>query len=160
MEEMTNQNPEVPMGYLTAKRNGIETSDIFAFGSPATVGRFDPSVGPIDIDLSTLAEGTYVSRRHAKIEFADGEWTITDLSSSNGTYILNSDFEKVETASLTDGCEIAFGNARFVFHTGMPPQADVAEQAVVEAEPAAVEDVNEPEGVHEPVQQGELQQPL
>ena len=38
------------------------------------------------------------------------------MGSSNGTFILVDDFEKVEEAEITDGTEIALGNARFVFH--------------------------------------------
>jgi pSer/pThr/pTyr-binding forkhead associated (FHA) protein len=56
-----------------------------------------------------------VSRKHAKIVFEDGEWKIVDLSSSNGTFVLREDFERVDDAVLEDGTEIALGNARFVF---------------------------------------------
>jgi len=100
---------------LTVKRNGAETDVEFTFGSPAIIGRFDPTVGPIDVDLASLPEGSYVSRKHAKLTFEDGVWKITDLGSSNGTFILRDDFERVEEAELADGDEIALGNARFVF---------------------------------------------
>jgi pSer/pThr/pTyr-binding forkhead associated (FHA) protein len=73
-------------------------------------------VGPIDVDLGTLPEGSYVSRKHAKITHDDGLWKIEDLGSSNGTFILRDDFERVTEAELADGTEIALGNARFVFH--------------------------------------------
>jgi len=115
---------------ITLKRSGAETSDVFAFGSPAIVGRFDPSVGPIDVDLGSLEEGVYVSRKHAKFVCEDGVWRIEDLGSSNGTFVLRSDFERVDSAELTDGDEIAFGNARFVFRIGVAgsepfePEAD------------------------------------
>ena len=100
---------------LIVKRSGVETDDVFAFASPAVIGRFDPSVGPVDIDLGALPEGSYVSRKHAKITEEDGVWKITDLGSSNGTYVLRDDFERVEEAELVDGTEFALGNARFVF---------------------------------------------
>ena len=45
----------------------------------------------------------------------DGAYTISDLGSSNGTYLLRDDFEKVDSAELNDGDEFALGNARFVF---------------------------------------------
>jgi pSer/pThr/pTyr-binding forkhead associated (FHA) protein len=101
---------------LVVKRNGAETEEVFVVNNPTVIGRFDPTVGPIDIDLGTLPEGVYVSRKHAKIFNEDGVWKIEDMGSSNGTFILTSDFEKVEVAELTDGMEIALGNARFVFH--------------------------------------------
>ena len=101
---------------LVVKRGGAETDIAFPVFSPAIVGRFDPSVGPIDVDLAALPEGQYVSRKHAKLFCDDGAWSIQDLGSSNGTFVLKDDFEKVEVAPLADGQEIALGNARFVFH--------------------------------------------
>lgn len=101
---------------LVVKRNGAETEEVFVVNNPTVIGRFDPTVGPIDIDLGTLPEGVYVSRKHAKIFNEDGVWKIEDMGSSNGTFILTNDFEKVEVAELSDGMEIALGNARFVFH--------------------------------------------
>lgn len=103
---------------LVAKRGGQETDDVFAFVSPAIVGRFDPAVGPIDVDLSQLSEGTYVSRKHARIFLEDGVWWVEDLGSSNGTFILREDFEKVEKTEIADETELAFGQARFVFRLG------------------------------------------
>jgi len=46
----------------------------------------------------------------------DGVWRINDLGSSNGTFVLRDDFERVEEAELFDGQEFALGNARFVIH--------------------------------------------
>lgn len=113
---------------LTLKRAGAETEEVFSFGSPAIVGRFDPTVGPIDIDLGSIEEGVYVSRKHAKFVCEDGVWRIEDLGSSNGTFVLRADFERVDSAQLADGDEIAFGNARFVFRTGesasAPPEPE------------------------------------
>lgn len=100
---------------LIVKRSGVETDDLFVFAPPAVIGRFDPDIGPVDIDLGSLPEGAYVSRRHAKITCEDGVWKLTDLGSSNGTYILRDDFERVEECELSDGSEFALGNARFVF---------------------------------------------
>lgn len=100
---------------LTVKRGGVESDDKFVFQSPAIIGRFDPAIGPIDVDLGTLPEAAYVSRKHAKVTLEDGVWKLTDLGSSNGTFILRSDFERIEEAELADGDEIALGNARMVF---------------------------------------------
>jgi len=114
VEETTDATPGVAR--LVVKRSGAETSESFEIHPPAIIGRFDPEVGPIDVDLGPLPEGVYVSRKHAKITMEDGVYSITDLGSSNGTYVLRDDFERVETAELTDGTEFALGNARFVFH--------------------------------------------
>lgn len=101
---------------LVVKRSGAETDTEFVISPPAVVGRFDPAVGPVDVDLGALPESVYVSRKHAKITSEDGVWMIHDLGSSNGTFVLHDDFERVEAAELADGQEIALGNARFVFH--------------------------------------------
>lgn len=108
---------EVTGPRLVLRRNGADTEHVFPIHSPAIIGRFDPSVGPIDVDLGTIDEGVYVSRKHAKITEEDGVFRIEDMGSSNGTFVLRSDFERVQEAELESGTEIAFGNARFIFYT-------------------------------------------
>jgi pSer/pThr/pTyr-binding forkhead associated (FHA) protein len=49
------------------------------------------------------------------VTWEDGVWSIQDLGSSNGTYVLRDDFERVESSTIENGDEIALGNARFVF---------------------------------------------
>ena len=101
---------------IAVKRSGVETDTIFDLNPPSVIGRFDPGVGPVDVDLGGLPEGVYVSRKHAKITNDDGVWKIHDMGSSNGTFVLRDDFERVDEAELADGQEFALGNARFVFH--------------------------------------------
>ena len=103
-------------GEVTVKRGGAPTDIKFSINPPAIMGRFDPAVGPIDVDLANLPEGAYVSRKHAKITCDDGVWTLADMGSSNGTFILRNDFERVDQTEIKDGDEFALGNARFVFH--------------------------------------------
>ncbi|MBL8064402.1 MAG: FHA domain-containing protein [Chthonomonadaceae bacterium] len=116
----------VPAGGATivVKRAGVETEEKFTFVPPAIIGRFDASVGPVDIDLGALPEGAYVSRKHAKVSCEDGVWSITDMGSSNGTYVLREDFEKVDEAELVDGTEFALGNARFVIRIPGPEPSE------------------------------------
>lgn len=100
-------------------RSGQESGDSYPIHGQAVIGRFDSAVGPVDIDLAPLPEAVYISRKHAKIKFADGAWTITDLGSSNGTFVLvpGEDFQRIEGPTLLeDGAQIALGNARFTFH--------------------------------------------
>lgn len=110
--------PERVSATLTLKRDGVETEDVFTLSPPAVVGRFDPKVGPVDVDLGSLPEAAYVSRLHARITYEDGRWWIEDLGSSNGTFIKREDYERVDSSELTHETEIALGNARFVFRTG------------------------------------------
>lgn len=114
-EEHTDAAEAVGQPRLVVKRQGMETDSVFPLNPPSTIGRFDPNVGPIDVDLADMPEGVYVSRKHAKITCEDGVWKIVDLGSSNGTFVLRDDFERVDEAELADGTEFALGNARFVF---------------------------------------------
>ena len=107
---------ESACGEIVLKRGGAPTDIKFPVSPPAIIGRFDPAVGPIDVDLATLPEGAYVSRKHAKITYDDGVWTLADMGSSNGTFILRNDFERVDQTEIKDGDEFALGNARFQFH--------------------------------------------
>jgi len=111
--------PPAQQGFakLVVKRSGAETDIAFSISPPAIIGRFDPAVGPIDVDMGTLPEGSYVSRKHAKITCDEEGWKISDLGSSNGTFVLKAnDFERVDECVIEDGSEIALGNARLVFH--------------------------------------------
>lgn len=118
IEEVAEAPAATTSARLVLKRGGVETDIEFPIGAKALIGRFDASVGPIDVDLGSLQpEGGYVSRKHARITLEDGTWFIEDLGSSNGTFLLRDDFERVEKAELLSGVEIALGNARFVFHT-------------------------------------------
>lgn len=133
--EMSEAQASPQRGTLTLKRQNAETDETFVIAPPATVGRFDPSVGPIDVDLGPLPEGQYVSRKHARFEVVDGTWILRDLGSSNGTFVLvpGEDFTRVEGDHvLTDGEEIAFGNARFVFR--FESAGEAAEEFVQEPE--------------------------
>lgn len=54
-------------------------------GTQILIGRSRPSRGLFpDVDL---ASDPAVSSRHAKLERSDGSWTVTDLGSTNGTYV-------------------------------------------------------------------------
>ncbi len=114
-EVVETTTPAATGAKIVLKRGGVLTDLAYEIHSPATIGRFDPSVGPIDVDLGPQPEGAYVSRKHAKIVSEDGVWKVVDLGSSNGTFVLKDDFERVDEAELSDGQEFALGNARFVF---------------------------------------------
>lgn len=113
----TREDDSVKNPRFVIKRAGKETDEILLFTPPAVIGRFDPGSGPVDVDFSGVEEGSYVSRKHCKVTEADGVYTITDLGSSNGTYLArNGDFERIDEAEIASGDEIALGNARVVFY--------------------------------------------
>jgi hypothetical protein len=110
--------------HLVHKSLGALTSTTILLRGPRlTVGRFDPSSGPVDIDLSGFAGQENISRRHAEIYQEQGAWCVRDLGSTNGVFVKPAGAERFEPrlqapAVLGDGDEIAFGNITFVFHAG------------------------------------------
>jgi pSer/pThr/pTyr-binding forkhead associated (FHA) protein len=84
------------------------------------VGRFDPSAGPVDIDLAGHPGENYISRRHAELYLENGVWLVRDLGSTNGVYVKKAGQGQysprlTEPSALGDGDEVAFGNVKFVF---------------------------------------------
>ena len=63
--------------------------------------RFDPE-GDLD-----------VSSKHAEFREADGNWTITDQSSTNGTFVNG---ERITSQHLIDGDRINVGRTALIFH--------------------------------------------
>jgi pSer/pThr/pTyr-binding forkhead associated (FHA) protein len=57
----------------------------------------------------SLPKDTLVSRRHAMIEFSQGEYTIKDLASLNGTFVNNKPLQKGEKRILFPGDVILIG---------------------------------------------------
>ncbi len=56
---------------------------------------------------------SYVSREHARLEFADGGYAVTDLKSTNGTHVNGRRIG--ETQLLTSGDEIRIGDVTMTF---------------------------------------------
>lgn len=114
---------------LSLIRGGAETGEVFTFVGSAVIGRFDPAVGPIDVDLGGIDEGAYVSRKHARISYQDGAWVVEDLGSSNGTFVLEGDdFRRIEEPTrIENGATVVFGNARFVFRIKAAEESDSPE---------------------------------
>lgn len=141
MDVATPVSTQSGQGTITLLRNGEPTENVFNVSGQMIIGRFDPSVGPIDVDLGGLEEGSYVSRKHARIEDDNGTWKIVDLGSSNGTWVKHgNDFERVESGELYDGETFALGNAQFLFHcdTARPAsgETEAPPEPVVDAAPA------------------------
>ncbi|HYE74747.1 MAG TPA: FHA domain-containing protein, partial [Blastocatellia bacterium] len=60
-----------------------------------------------------VIEHPSVSKQHARIAVENGGYSISDLGSSNGTFING---ERVTASTkLEDGCEVRFGHARFIY---------------------------------------------
>jgi pSer/pThr/pTyr-binding forkhead associated (FHA) protein len=74
--------------------------------APGTVlGRYEGC--PVDLRSDALA-----SRRHAQLDYQNGQWIITDLSSDNQTFVNG---YPVQSQALQHGDEIRLGNTRMQF---------------------------------------------
>ena len=106
---------------LFAKRHGALSDDAIPLsGARLVVGRFDPSTGPVDIDVTEMGGAEHISRRHAELYSESGVWKVRDLGSTNGVFLKRAGEESYgprlqEPAELRDGDEIAFGNVVFAF---------------------------------------------
>lgn len=69
-----------------------------------------------DIDLTPIGGSALgVSRRHAVVRFRNGQWTIEDLGSTNGTFLNESPVMPRSPAVLQDKYVIRVGNVRLFF---------------------------------------------
>ncbi len=82
-----------------------------------SVGWNDGSGGPLaDIDLHPVGGSTNgVSRRHAMLRLIDRQWTLTDLGSTNGTYINDVRIDSNRPVILADRSRIRLGNIQIFF---------------------------------------------
>ena len=93
-------------------------------GSALLVVRRGPNAGSrfvLDVDLVTAGrhpdsdiflDDVTVSRRHAEIQHNEGQFTVTDAGSLNGTYLNR---ERIEKAMMHSGDELQIGKFRLVF---------------------------------------------
>jgi len=93
---------------------------------------------------------TEISRQHAEIRCVDGEYSIVDLVSSNGTYLNG---QRVTEAKLTSGDRIQVGKTVLLFGTGTTvTRADLAKkitmitQVATEQSSAIVRSMSHAEG--------------
>lgn len=137
--ESPEDNSKAPIqAELHLLRGGEPTGTIFFVTSPCIVGRHDPNVGSVDVDLSQIQEGPYVSRRHAELRYEEGKWILKDLESSNGTFILSESgcFTRITgETTLENGTCIAFGNAQFLFRCTCPEEQTPPEPSEQENTP-------------------------
>ena len=59
-----------------------------------------------------LLDEPHVSERQASIRFADKKFALTDLDSSNGTYVNG---KKIQQRTLQDGDQVRFGSSEWMF---------------------------------------------
>lgn len=89
------------------------------------IGRQSTSRGIFpEIDLRALTEDPAVSSRHAMLEFdADNNWTLTDLGSTNGTFLTADADEAIESGVALP---VTAGSS---FYIGAWTRIDIADTA-------------------------------
>jgi hypothetical protein len=79
-----------------------------------TIGRGDPALGLIDIDLTPYNGQTQgISRHHAAIQRRGSRLYLWDLNSTNGTYLNQAELKPDQQHKLGDGDEIVLGKLAF-----------------------------------------------
>jgi pSer/pThr/pTyr-binding forkhead associated (FHA) protein len=81
------------------------------------IGREDPISGIFpEIDLTPYGgESGGVSRQHARLSREDGQWTITDLNSTNYTRVDGTRIDPSVPVPIKDGSRIQLGRVTLTF---------------------------------------------
>lgn len=66
-------------------------------------------------DSDLFLDDVTVSRRHAEFRRSDGDYSVVDVGSLNGTYVNR---DRVDEATLTNGDEVQIGKYRLVYYAG------------------------------------------
>lgn len=96
------------VGQLIVTRGGTAGARYALSEDVVTIGRHPESTIFLD-DIT-------VSRRHAEVRrSADGQYTLVDVGSLNGTYL---DGDRIDSAQLREGAQVQVGKFRLVFVIG------------------------------------------
>lgn len=106
---------------LVSKKQGVPTPE-FDLESSNLVGKFDPDMGPVEIDLEEFPGADTISRQHAEVYREGDQWKIKDLGSTNGVFLKRSGQARFSARItspeiLGSGDEIAFGKVNFIFQS-------------------------------------------
>ncbi|MEN6357939.1 MAG: FHA domain-containing protein [Armatimonadota bacterium] len=88
------------------------------------------SIGRENADI--LLTHNTVSRRHAKITVQDEHVSVTDLGSTNGSFVDGKRLTGDESAELNDGAELMFGSVTVKYQAPLAPIEEAVEEVVAE----------------------------
>lgn len=108
--------PVAPTKPATPGRLVVVESDILPIGAAVVLDQPEVLLGRDPHAAAVLDGDGFVSGRHAMVRLRGGSPTVTDLGSTNGTYV-NGDRIAAETA-LHEGDEVAVGSTRMIFEPG------------------------------------------
>ena len=87
-------------------------------------------------DCHITLQHSDISRHHATISIAGDGFVVSDMDSSNGTFVND---ERVREQAIKAGDVVAFGPQRFMFETSAPKARKVSKSSVREAPPLVTE---------------------
>ncbi len=105
--------------------DGITVAPLRIASSDVTVGRGPESSARLDVPS--------ISRRHARIRFAEGMWSVEDLGSRHGTWVDGARVDPGAIARLTENSIVAFGPCRFRVTTSTPGSSTMVALSADEA---------------------------
>ncbi|MSO46726.1 MAG: FHA domain-containing protein [Thermoleophilia bacterium] len=97
----------------------VVASDILPIGAAVVLDQPEVLLGRDPHAAAVLDGDGFVSGRHAMVRLRGGAPTVTDLGSTNGTYV-NGNRIAAET-HLQEGDEIAVGSTRMIYEPGATP---------------------------------------
>ena len=123
-------------------RGGIEKAEAPAVEAPYYLEAPDGTRYALPLGESVLGRGEvdiqlgdgYLSRRHVKLAVTDAGVSITDLGSSNGTFIGEERLAPDTPVDLAEGASFRAGQTTLILHAGVKPAA-AAEAGAPEPEP-------------------------
>jgi hypothetical protein len=114
--------PNAPSFSLIGRSGAIAGRNFTGAGDQVIVGR--------EKDCQLLIESPNISRHHARFTFINGQWTIEDLQSSNGTFV--NGMRLGPPQYIRPGDTINLGSLQFTFQPA-PVGAPQVAQTMVEA---------------------------
>lgn len=108
-----------PPPSATPGRLLVIESDILPVGAAVVLDQPEVLLGRDPHAAAVLDGDGFVSGRHAMVRLRGGSPTVTDLGSTNGTYV-NGNRIAAETA-LHEGDELAVGSTRMIYEPGATP---------------------------------------
>ncbi len=121
------------MAHLLFTKGDREGQAVALEGKPLILGRNE------GCDL--IVHDTLVSSQHARLENRNGRWVLTDLDSSNGTYVNG---VLIRSVPLKEDDVVSIGNEDLVYRAAAAPAAKAAQPETAGGTPA------EPAGLESP----------
>lgn len=116
---------------LKVQRKGEDCLVVIYAPVPSELGRrhvLDKETITIgrDRENDIVLDSDSVSRRHARVAVRDGKFHVTDLDSTNGTYV-NDDAEPISDCQLRRGDQVKIGDTIFKYLSGSDVEAQYHE---------------------------------